>query len=992
VVPHRANDAPPVVRSHPWQYGIPPFPAARSGKSSVARHRSRGKIGEVERSSPDGAGSPVRPAALVSRREAEVLSALADRLSNADIAARLFVSERTVESHVSALLRKLGARNRVELGDLARQGVAASGGRAPLPPAIELAAEAGELIGRHEELSRLTTLWQRARRGRLVVALVTGEAGIGKSRLVAELAVTAHAGGGRVLWGACFDGAQAPYQPFVQAIGADAALLSDDERRRRMSGPGRYLARLFPDLTEANAVGEPLDPASAQSETVVGLRAYLVRAARDRPLVVVLEDVHWGTSTTLDALRQLALASARARVLLLVTARVDSATAGPNGLIAEMSRLPAVERVHLAGLDADDIARLVAPIGSTLAPGQVHVASGGNPLYARELAGFPGAGPLSRGHLIRRPTGLNAFDLVVLDVAAVAGPEFDADVVARVAGLPAGPLGDAFDHCVAAGLIAAQPDMPGRYTFTHALFRSARYDELPAGRRSELHASVAAALADRPSGLASIEEFARHAALAERGRDPGQRTELAERARWPLRRAGDRAMALNDPGAAIRDYQAALDLWPVDDRDRPTLLLALGRALVAGRGEGAGVLAEARDALLASGDRVGAAEAEVLLGDVAWMASRGGEATACFERAETLLVDLPDSVEAATVLAALVRFWMIQGANRRALACAERALALASRFGRTALTADLLISTGPARYALGDVTGIADVDRGVRLAEGLGAATVARGYANQAYLHGLRGELAPADRCRQLARLAAERFGLAELRRWAHAHDAEHRWEAGDWAAAGAAADEFIAGEESAVSYLVTVCLRVRARLRLARGNIAGGLADAAAGLEFARSANHPSNLLVALVFSAHSLADAGRIEAAHVALDDALGAAGSNALLLNPIETAIVMVRLGRRDDYAALAGRAVPPSARWDAGRSIAAGPLAAAADRLDELQYRSSAASVRVLAADELAADGHREAAETQLGAAAAFYRQVAATAYLARCAGLAATITS
>jgi DNA-binding CsgD family transcriptional regulator/tetratricopeptide (TPR) repeat protein len=944
-------------------------------------------IGGVEPPSPH----PVRPA--VSRREAEVLAALAERLSNADIAARLFVSERTVESHVSALLRKLGVRNRVELGDLAREDAGASG-RRPLPPAIELAGEAGELVGRHDELARLTALWQRARRGRMVLALVTGEAGIGKSRLVAELAVSAHRGGGRVLWGACLDGAQAPYQPFVQAIGADAALLSDDERRRRMSGPGRYLARLFPDETEATTFGDRLDPVSAQSETITSLRAYLVRAAGEQPLVVVIEDVHWGTSTTHGALRQLAQTSARAPVLLLVTARVEPRDAGPSGLIgglvADLSRLPAVERIHLGGLGADDVARLVAPAGSTLGPGQIHAASGGNPLYARELAGFPGAGPLSRGHLIRRPTGLGAFDLLVLDVAAVAGPEFDADVVGRVSGLPEARLADALDHCAAAGLLAAHPGRPGRYTFTHALFRSARYDDLPDDRRRELHAAVARALAARPAGFAAIDEFARHAALAERGTDPAHRTELAERARWPLRRAGDRAIALNDPGAAIRDYQAALDLWPVDDADRPSLLLALGRALVAGRGEGHGVLAEARIALLAAGDRVGAAEAEVLLGDVAWMASRGDEAAACFARAERLLVDLPDSVDVGRVLAALARFWMIQGDNHHALACADRALAVASRFGLTALTADTLMSAGPARYALGDVSGIADLDRGVRLAEGLRVATVARGYGNQAYLHGLRGDLAAADRCRRRARQAAERFGLAELRRWAHAHDAEFRWESGDWAAAEVASEEFIAAEESAVSYLVTVCLRVRARLRLARGHVVGGLADAAAGLEFARSASHPSNLLVALAFSAHSLADAGRIEAAHAALDEALEAAGENAFLLDPIETAIAMVQLDRRADYAALADRAAPPSARWDAGRAIAAGPLAAAADRLDELQYRSSAAAVRVLAAEELLAGGRGEAAETQLGAAAAFYRRVDATAYLARCAALAATV--
>ena len=99
-------------------------------------------------------------------------------------------------------------------------------------------------------------------------------------------------------------------------------------------------------------------------------------------------------------------------------------------------------------------------------------------------------------------------------------------------------------------------------------------------------------------------------------------------------------------------------------------------------------------------------------------------------------------------------------------------------------------------------------------------------------------------------------------------------------------------------------------------------------------------------------------------------------------------MVRLGRRREFSTLASRATPPSARWDAGSAIAAGPLVAAADVLDELQYRASAAAVRLLDAEELLADGHGEAAETQLSAAAAFYRSVEASAYLARCARLAA----
>ena len=182
----------------------------------------------------------------VTRREAEVLAAVAERLSNAEIAARLRLSERTVESHVSSLLHKLGARNRLDL-------VRRSGFRAPssaaepgrLPYQLDGIEQTGECVGRDEELRRLLACWDRSATGTMV-AVVRGEAGIGKSRLAAAVAAGINRRGGRVRLGTCLDGPQRPYEPFINAIAEDLARRPDEE----LTGIARQLgSRPRPCLT-----------------------------------------------------------------------------------------------------------------------------------------------------------------------------------------------------------------------------------------------------------------------------------------------------------------------------------------------------------------------------------------------------------------------------------------------------------------------------------------------------------------------------------------------------------------------------------------------------------------------------------------------------------------------------------------------------------------------------------------------------------------------
>ena len=155
----------------------------------------------------------------VTAREAEVLAAVGERLTNAEIASRLYVSPRTVETHIASLLRKFGAVNRRELAEVWKTSTRTDAPRPQqLPPALELLADPATYVGRSQERSQLQELWRRAAQGKLLVAVVLGEAGMGKSRIAAELALEVHADGGQVRLGSCLEELGIPYEPFIQIL------------------------------------------------------------------------------------------------------------------------------------------------------------------------------------------------------------------------------------------------------------------------------------------------------------------------------------------------------------------------------------------------------------------------------------------------------------------------------------------------------------------------------------------------------------------------------------------------------------------------------------------------------------------------------------------------------------------------------------------------------------------------------------------------------
>ena len=520
----------------------------------------------------------------VTRKEAEVLDALAERLTNAEIAARLYVSERTVESHVSSLLRKLQAGNRREavrvaqsLADLGRLG-------APeLPATLELLAESGPYVGRKQERQRLRELWERASAGRTQVALVCGEAGMGKSRLVAELAAEAHKAGGAVLLGSCYEDSQTPYQPLVQALSDDVHGLAASEVRRRVGSDGQALGWLLPALAPMlGAAGGTVfnDRPGARAELLTAVHGYLVRAAEAAPVLLVLEDLHWATSSTREAVLHLARSAGRDALLVVATSRntPPDLTDELSVFLADLARYPSVHRVELGGLDEREVHALVASLTAGqerrdgLGAGAVHAETGGNPLLVRELVSArraPGrrAGSVE-GLLSQRYERLSADEIALLDLAAVLGPEFDAELLADAGGTDLDLVLDTLEHAEAAGIVAAAPGRPGRFTFLHVLFRSVRYDTLPTSRRLRLHQQVARALQPHASNEHVLPELARHAYIA---------APLGE-ARTALdynRRAGQLASRMLASDEAAGHYRRALDMAELLDPPDPDLRLGL---------------------------------------------------------------------------------------------------------------------------------------------------------------------------------------------------------------------------------------------------------------------------------------------------------------------------------------------------------------------------------------------------------------------------------
>jgi predicted ATPase len=423
------------------------------------------------------------------------------------------------------------------------------------------------LVGRVEELQVLEAALGRATNSEPAVVLVGGEAGVGKTRLVAELTARCAADGTRVLTGGCVpvgDGAL-PYAPIVEGLRALVGDLGGSAVRRLIGPSWPELARLLPALGVPQAGGGPPDQA-AQARLFELLLGMLGRLGEEIPLLLVLEDVHWADRSTRDLLAFLARNLRRERLLVVVSYRSDEpGTDWLGPYLAVLDRSGRAQRVELPRLDrAETLAQLVGILGAG-PPAElvdaVFARSEGNPLFTEELLGAIRAGsgelppPTLRDLLLGRVQALPELARQVLGVVAVAGRRVSHRLLAEVAGLEDQPLVQALRAAVVDQLLVTRPGEDG-YELRHALLAEVIEADLLPGERARLHAAYARVLIERPE-LADASLAVAAAEVAVHWDAAGEWAQaLPARVRAGL--AAERARALAE---ADEHYRQALTLW-----------------------------------------------------------------------------------------------------------------------------------------------------------------------------------------------------------------------------------------------------------------------------------------------------------------------------------------------------------------------------------------------------------------------------------------------
>ncbi|MEV4100706.1 AAA family ATPase [Nonomuraea sp. NPDC049649] len=391
------------------------------------------------------------------------------------------------------------------------------------------------LVGRATELDRLVRVVEAAASGTAGVALVGGDAGIGKTRLATELITEARARGFHALVGQCAElGDTLPYLPLADALrGAEPAVAT-------AAAAHPLLGQLLPGT-------ETVPQAGLTQQRLFGSLLALLNEIQ--PVLFVIEDLHWADRSTRDLLVFLSRMVQTERVCVVGTYRTDDLHRRHplRPVLAELKRLPAVTTVELGPLAADEMSAYVSTLGSVGARDLdlIVARADGNPFYAEELfAALAEGESLPDGLaslLLSRVEVLSPAGQQVLRAAAVAGRRVEDELLREVSGLPVAEFEEAVREIVSRGLLRVRGH---GYAFRHALLQEAVYGDLLPGERTRLHAAFARLLTS-PAELA-------HHHLA--GHDlAGALAASAE--------AGRQAERLGAPAEAHRHYDRALGLW-----------------------------------------------------------------------------------------------------------------------------------------------------------------------------------------------------------------------------------------------------------------------------------------------------------------------------------------------------------------------------------------------------------------------------------------------
>ena len=738
-------------------------------------------------------------------------------------------------------------------------------------------------VGRKDEMAALAALLRRAGEGEPGFAIIAGEAGVGKTRLAGELAGQAAESGFMVLTGQCVElGAEGlPLAPLIDALRTLAHTTAPDELAEVLGSARRGLGRLLPEL-DPDAAAEPAgDGIRAADEIQVAQLLELVlgllsRLSDRRPVMVVLEDLHWADQSTRELVAFLIRSLRGVRVLLLATYRSDELNRRHplRSLITSWDRVRSVERIEVRRFDRDEVAaQLGAIFAAEPAPDLVDLVfdrSGGNAYLVEELAGVMDDGdpatlpPSLRDVLLSRVDSLSPAAQRLLRIAAVAGRSVPEGLLAEIAGAGDADFYAGLREAVESHLLVV--DRTGRgYAFRHALTRDAVYEDMLPGERGSLHAAYGEALAREP-GLAG-DAAAVPAALAHHWYAALD----LPRALPASVAAARHALTSFAPAEAQRHLERALEIWPrVPDAEQRTEMDHAELAALAGEAayqagavdRAVSLLDQALEELPSTGD--GVRRALVLDRRAHAVRDTGGEGDAVrtLEQALALLPSDQVTQAHAVVLASLAASLVRTGDIERARDVAARAVQAARDVGAAQQEADASITLGLVRgYLAANGEGVDDLRTGLTLAQSQAApVTALRAYVNLSDVLELIGRH---DEAAQVAREGMALAGRVGLARSVGCY------------LAGNLADVLLRlGRWTEVNQLITQALNMMPegvfavtllQLRAELGAMSGRYPDAATDLRIAWQALGPSHdpqfvktLLYAEALAAHGQGDLG--------------------------------------------------------------------------------------------------------------------------------------
>jgi len=513
---------------------------------------------------------------------------------------------------------------------------------APMPSALRV-AQWYDFAGRVAERDTLLERWKASVTGAPGLVVVSGEPGIGKTRLVAELATVAHDGGTTVLYGRSEEELDVPFRPWAEALGHLVAHSPGEVVTAHLHDWGGDLGRLVPGL---DAPEPPrTDPDTERLRLFGAVTDLLTRAGEEAPVLVVLDDLHWADESSLLLLRHLVRNLGEARVLVVGTYRdTDLTRTHPlAAALADLRRESGVERVDLVGLDQDEVTDfLTKAAGGEVDPSRVtelaemvSSETEGNPFFIGEvLVHLVESGALvqrdgrwegDRGLIEqiglpegirevigRRLAGLDEATNELLRAAAVIGPAFDAAVLAAAVDREVDEVVTVLDDAGARRLVVEDEDVLDRFRFAHALVRQTLLEELRTSRRVRLHHRVALALESRGAPAADLaHHFGEAAALADAEKAIAYAGQAADEASEGL--AFEQVISFRRLAVETEEL-----VEPPDPARRAELLLALGEAR-----NTAGHTLDGRVDFVAAADAARQADRPDLLGRAAY--GYGGE-------------------------------------------------------------------------------------------------------------------------------------------------------------------------------------------------------------------------------------------------------------------------------------------------------------------------------------------------------------------------------